>query len=407
MAPTMRPTTSDPTLTPSARPFSSPSSSPTDRPTASPVFNKFFCGKDYFLAEQNCWTNDVCSATVPCTKPGEECFIISAERCMSAEPTGAPTGPGPRPSASPTRSAAPTSSPTDSLGPTASPTDSPSRSPIVNTNFCGANYFDAKDNCAETLPCPSGVGCPAGMNCFPGIACAPLAGEGPPSDAMAVMDEGNSPTKSPVTWLQALGVGTAKPTLNNKFCGLNPQDAAERCMTTGVPCPDGVSQGVCFGGQSCFPVPGGCGATTGSDDGATMTTGDATTGGDDGMAAWPPADPQTQPATTPAPVEDAPLQKAPAPSPEQMGAAFNPDATSFCGSDYKDASEYCYERFACPSNSNAECPGDQTCYPGIQFCQSPPPTTSTAPTNGPPPPPAPPSMAAGGPATANSALEGP
>jgi len=392
------PTSPPPTQSPSS---ATPSYNPTEHPTQSPVYNVYFCGETYLLAEENCWTAELCSLTNPaCSKPGEDCYGISLPRCLSPAPTDAPTGPGPRPSASPTVSPAPTPKPTLSMSPTKSPTPSPSKSPVVNVLFCGETYNEAVENCSEATACPSGVGCPGTMQCYNGIMCpATMASSEPnlttdqmttPADGSSTTLEsdptvltpangaalGGTPTKSPANWLQMLGL-TAAPTPNMRFCGFNRQDAADRCATT-IPCPNGISQGVCPDGQTCFPIQAVCAGIplggTGDDEAFLSLQGSVggATGSDDGTIV---SDVITMP-PTPAPSSFLP------PSPTDPPVhRFDPSVTSFCGDDYNDALENCYANKGCPTNSNAECPSGQTCYPGITGCTTPPPTMSQMPTN--------------------------
>lgn len=337
---------SDPTLFPS-----------TALPTKSPIYNRFFCAQTYALAESECFTNEPCGpGGAGCSNPEEQCYGISLERCLSPAPTGTPTGPGPRPTRSPTVSPVPTVTATISHMPTDSPTDSPSKSPVVNTQFCGATYSEAETGCSEQTACPSG-GCPGGQMCFTGIVCPATAPAPTPVSPGATADptpgqpSGGtifSPTSSPMTWWENIGIGgpasptvPAPPTLppvapqtNERYCGLSAADAAESCAFR-TPCPNGMS-GVCDLGQTCFNIPVPCG-TVGGGDGATTT---------------PPPLPTVE---------------------------YDITSPNFCGTDYNDAAAFCYERVPCPSGFNDVCPFGQECFP-VSRCESPPPTTSPAPT---------------------------
>ena len=131
--------------------------------------NRFYCGGNYTQASKNCYTNTPCPTGAPGTCPiGEVCY--SGIVCI-APPTISPTSsiqptPGvtsPKPSASPS-SSQPTGSPVLSLGgpgnietpqgDAASPTASPTATIIENQFYCGANYTNAEENCAEAVKCP-------------------------------------------------------------------------------------------------------------------------------------------------------------------------------------------------------------------------------------------------------------
>ena len=403
--PTTSPTTSAPT---------------TPVPTKSPVYNRFFCGETYQLAEANCMTAEPCPSGSGCSKPGESCFGISTERCVSSSPTLTPTDSGPQPTDSPTKSVAPTPEPVPTVSPiteapvvnsmycgasymaalatcmdptmacptggcpnglncyagiecvtdapTVAPTDSgpqptdspttssaptmkpvtgtpttkpspaPSKSPVVNTLFCGTEYGEAEANCSNLTACPSGT-CPSGMTCYAGIQC-PATASISAEDSIGSLSFGSgststtpAPSPPPQSWLGVLGLS---PGTEEKYCGLTPEDAANRCMTT-TPCPDGKSDG-CLSGQSCFTIPQSCAsmqAAAGNQVGAGMQ-GDAA---DQGGVNMSPSTPQ--------------------PSNAQWVANTS---TSFCGSNYNDALRNCFITTACPTGFNDECPTGEGCF---------------------------------------------
>ena len=205
----------------------SPTNPITFTPTMAPSYNTFFCGETYEIAAANCWTADPCPSGT-CSNTGEQCYGISAERCLSPAPTGAPTVAGTEPTTSPTSSL-----PTPA---TASPsTSSEDTVEVVNTDlFCGMYYEDAMSSCSQATRCPSGVGCPTGMSCFTGISCAALL---PPTTASPL-------TPPPVP-------------LTQRYCGASLEDATSLCATK-TSCHDGNTQ-VCPFGETCFDIEEPCG----------------------------------------------------------------------------------------------------------------------------------------------------
>ena len=325
-------------------------------PSNAPIYNQFFCGIDYQTAESDCFKAEACPSG-SCSKPGEQCFGISAERCISRAPTSPPTVAGPQPSANPTLTSLPSMFPS-TIVPTAV---------VVNTMFCGADYDDATLSCSETgRACPTGSGCPPGLMCYAGITCVPPL---PPSSAaptlltagagtatalstspvttspvttssaapiILTVGTGSTSTISPTTLFDKLiGEGNTTPPpvpLIQRYCALSLDDANNFCAVK-MPCHDGSSL-VCSleAGESCFEIEGQC------------------NGG--------------------APTVTVTLQPAAAPV-----APFDPDNTFYCGTDYDDAVMNCYNTTACPQGGQDECPMGMTCYP-IVTCQTPPPVPS-------------------------------
>eukprot|EP00581_Thalassiosira_minuscula_P007928 CAMPEP_0183711656 /NCGR_PEP_ID=MMETSP0737-20130205/7117_1 /TAXON_ID=385413 /ORGANISM="Thalassiosira miniscula, Strain CCMP1093" /LENGTH=942 /DNA_ID=CAMNT_0025940223 /DNA_START=236 /DNA_END=3064 /DNA_ORIENTATION=- len=386
--PTVEPSISPyPSASPSTKPSLMPSYPPTERPTGSPVYNIYFCGKTWELAEENCWTAERCPSGWGCSNPDETCYPINAQRCLSPAPTDSPTGPGPRPSASPTSSSAPSDSPSASKEPTFSPTARPTDAPVVNTNFCGSlnNYNDAFEKCSERTACPD-YNCPNGMTCYTGITCpAMMQSQSNPNFILGPPPTTPPPTPKPTwfnnpspSWTEDIGLTTApalSPT-NMNFCGFNLQDAEDRCAET-TPCPDGKSLNVCEGSQTCFRIFRPCGFSPPAD----VSTLGGSQEGSQGSSQEIGQDSNTimsisQPITTPPALMTPPPSTSPTNKPV---IAFNPSATRFCGSDYFDALNYCYERMPCAAASDV-CPVGQTCF-GVPNCETPPPTLSMVPTN--------------------------
>jgi hypothetical protein len=334
-------TSTNQTMTPSesaAITSSNPTTSPstampiTSAPSASPIYSTFFCGETYELAEANCWTAEPCPSGSGCSKAGEDCYGISADRCYSAAPTESPTGPGPRPSTSPSVTAAPSDIPSSSTIPTMLPTLSPSASPIVNTFYCGMDYETAATNCASATPCPSGT-CPSGMTCFGNIQCATAS----PSSVTVTIA---SPAPSvPSLTITPDTVTTAPASLSGPSSSMPPywEEIADETTTS---------------------------------QNTTVTSAPAT----------------SAPATS-APVTSVPAEGMNSPKPSSSGTNaptskqvdFDPNNTFYCGDDYNDAYTNCYTQVACPSGAKEECPTGQSCFP-IASCSTPSPAASVGPT---------------------------
>jgi hypothetical protein len=348
-APTTSPNSTSPTMMTIA-PYTSPtttiapSASPaTIAPSASPVYNIYFCGETYEVAEANCWTAEACPSG-SCSTAGEQCFGIGVERCISRAPTGPPTVAGPRPSASPTVSPLPTTPP--SIYESSAPTKE-----VVNTYFCGMDYDDATASCSEATGCPTGGGCPNGMNCYTGILCpAMIIATPPPTTFWTTIVGGGGTTHPPVPLIQ-------------KYCGADLEDATSLCAYK-IPCHDGNTL-VCPFGETCFEIAGQCGEVEG--------------------ASAPTAAGSRQPNTTnPAPGSRQPSALIPAasmipaasvPSISPMGEVFDLNRDR-CGDNYEDAAMNCRDRLACTLGAQDECPTGQTCYPVI-ICETPPPSPTS------------------------------
>lgn len=290
--------------------------SPTAKPTASPVYNRFFCGATYNDAEANCVTAQPCPSGF-----ATDCDEPGAA-CfgITAERclSGAPTGAPTGAGPQPSISPTVSSAPT---GETRVPSAAPTKVPTENVFYCGMTFELAQSNCSEETACPTGAGCPGGMLCYNGITCSAQT---------------TAPSPAPTPTMQGIfgtGAPTKKPTLPvfEKYCGFSVDDAASNCETA-VACPDGLSS-VCPSGQTCFPIPEAC---------------------------WRPVDPD-------------------APTPTDAPIAFDVSSPNFCGADFNDALDNCYQRTPCPTGFADECPGEQGCYP-VSECVAPEPATSPSPT---------------------------
>ena len=129
--------------------------------------NLFFCGETYELAQQNCFTAVPCPAGGGCPA-NQACFGIQSE-CKSPEPTLSPSAMAGDANTNLTLGDLVTTPDdgTPALS-TAAPslstvTSAPTKAPIVNTRFCGANYTDALQGCGFDRACPGGFECPSGQ----------------------------------------------------------------------------------------------------------------------------------------------------------------------------------------------------------------------------------------------------
>merc|ERR1712127_165891 len=332
---------SAPTGSPSTRPGPT-----TFAPTRSPVFNKFFCAKDYQLAEENCWSAEPCPTGI-CTDPSEQCFGISAEKCLSQEPTMSPT----------------------TAPPTGSPVPNPTSSPVVNTYFCGNTYVEANESCSEATACPS-LTCPDGLTCFAGIEC-PVSDAGLP---LSDLTQSTTTSTTPqLTWAQLIsppqsntqqgepapGASSAavpassqqllglpaQLSKNDKYCGMSFDDATEHCATAD-PCPENVG---CGPGQGCFTLPEGC-SSLDSDGGSASELGEPAPGA---SSAAIPSSSGSDPAS----------------KQNNSQQAHHNHYTSFCGNDYNDAVNNCFNNDPCPSMYSEECPSGQKCFPIGGICE--------------------------------------
>jgi len=279
----------EPPTTDTTTPVPTPSNS-SDVFTSAPVYNRFFCGATYELAEKNCLTAQPCPTQVGCSVPGEACFGISMERCMSSSPTGSPSGPDPTMSPKPTQ-------------------PSETKAPSANTFYCGANYTDAISQC---VACPSGFAteCPDGMSCFNGVQCS--------SSTLA-------PTPGSTTLDEATTTLATDPVVAT--------DETTTLATNGV----SVGSASSIGGGDDLPEVLCCAGPNCPDD------------------STPCADLVAE------------------------SIDFDPSNTLYCGVDYNDAKDNCYERTPCPSGFATDCPDDQSCFP-VTSCETPPPTVSASPT---------------------------
>jgi len=169
------------------------------------------------------------------------------------------------------------------------------------------------------------------------------------------------------------------PSTNRNYCGTSQKDAQKRCAMA-IPCPDGIDI-VCLKDQECYQISGPCNAASqGNFNSETIAS----------------------------PISPAPIQTTPSPSISPTDnptdwRTFDRNTTHFCGIDYEDVVKNCYKNRPCPTETDGECPGNQTCFLDIAFanenCNTPQPTTSLTPsyyvvTDGPTPSPttAPPTM---------------
>lgn len=208
----------------------------------------------------------------------------------------------------------------------------------------------------------------------PGVTAAPVV----PAAITA------APSASPVT-----ASPSGSPVINTSFCGVDYTDASENCSAErgcpgGFECPSGET---CFAGITCaatagedvsgldvpimesVPTASPGGGTSAPSSGGTLMG--SVTGTSSGSVA----------ASTFVSTPDA-GKNVTAAETNVTESVFDPNITSYCGTDYNDAQDNCYKATQCPGNSNAECPMGQTCFPGIVGCAAPEGTMAPSPTMG-------------------------
>lgn len=374
----------------------------------------FVCGSDYADAQDNICTNESCSTVNECKIGG--CYAMSYVDCSATTTTEAP----PATASKTDNEADVTSIPAVPETPAPSLSFAPTKAPIVNTLFCGADYNDAIDNCWSAVPCPGGVNteCPSGQECYPiGAECVspeptaePTVTGPQPTDSPTIT---SSPTFTPtISHEPTTASPTAAPVVNTNFCGDKYMLALENCSES-TSCPTGICPGsqICYTGIACANPPTVDSTPNPPNDIATnapiATPGaeavpaqpapvpsPATTAATDSPVAadGQPGDLTSNPTTfwsmiagglaeskkTSSPVASPPgLTSSPVPpTPNPTRKAFDPSVTHYCGTDYTEAVAGCYTANPCPSMSNAECPGGTTCYE-VGICPIPPPTTSS------------------------------
>lgn len=137
-----------------------------------------YCGLSLQDAQDRCAVNNPCpdGRSDNCLA-GQTCFPIPS-MCMSGDFPNPPIVPGEvTPSV-----AAPLDTPSPSVKAAFDPT---------NTQFCGADWYDALDNCYRQRPCPNGTPseCPAGQGCYSGITNCQTPPPSIPAPAASPMQE--------------------------------------------------------------------------------------------------------------------------------------------------------------------------------------------------------------------------
>lgn len=263
-----------------------------------------------------------------------------------------------------------------------------------NTLYCGSDYEDARANCYTNFPCPNGAQeeCPFGQSCFPISGCQAPTTPAPVTPAPTPPTAPMGATSPPTTaWEGFVGVTPpappTPPPVNNRYCGKSSEDAADRCNPARA-CPDGMSTN-CEIGEVCFPIDPNlalaCTAVTAPQPTPPAAMPIQPTMPSDGTIIQPiqptmPSDGTTvvepTPPTVIVPPPPTPSFAAPSNPPTTAKPVFDPNNTLYCGSDYNDANDNCYDRTPCTTKS--DCPNGENCFT-VPDCQTPPPVTATTP----------------------------
>jgi len=208
--------------------------SPTVSPA--PTTNRNYCGVSQEEAQERC------AITIPCPDGlnstclyGQACFRITGPCDATSDGIASGYTPVTNPSTAPMWK---TPSPTDP------PTDSPSEPHAYDPNaidFCGTDYWDARDNCHKNKVCPGGdEECPSGQRCFPGMDKCTTSS---PTMSVAPTDRvtTDNPTASPTVALPTTGP-TDSPTDGVDFDIFN--GGCNQLLVSGVFLPGLVMGGV-------------------------------------------------------------------------------------------------------------------------------------------------------------------
>ncbi|KAL9189137.1 hypothetical protein ACHAXT_011627 [Thalassiosira profunda] len=186
--------------------------------------------------------------------------------------------------------------------------------------FCGISWNDASDNCSVERHCPSGEDdeCPGDEECYSFLGCNYVDLIGGPAGAASLNSGGGNPDR----------LDGDHPSRTN-FCGYGWENANTGCDEDHW-CPSGADAD-CPSGMTCYA------GTECKYDADLVPTGS----------------PSEKPTGAPSP---API-------------VYNTKAnTSFCSDKWEDARNTCRIASHCPSGSDADCPGTQTCYSWMTPC---------------------------------------
>jgi len=275
------------------------------RATLSPIpyddeMNYKFCGETW--GDANTCQKRWCGNDASSCPPGQSCFADTECNILDRDPTDPPV-----------------------------PTITPTYAPVMyndtsNTNFCGATYLAAVDDCSVETHCQSGehTECGGGY-CWPGVSCNIV-------DML---------TSMPTTFTATPTIDSERPTLspvvydlpqNFRFCGTSWAEASASCTEEGdanpMWCPGG-SDDECDDGATCWAD--------------TMCNGLDLT-----------APPSTQPVIMPPSAQPtgSPISEA-----DQLKINIR-----FCGISYQNALEQCSIETHCPSGQHVECPDGGYCW---------------------------------------------
>jgi len=348
--------------------------------------NSFYCGSNYTDATDNCYVRTPCPTGAPGVCPG-------GGTCYGGVTCIAP------PTISPTSSTAPTtgaSSPRPFVSPSsADPTVSPVESGLVNVEditlsptgekleasfYCGIDYEAAARGCGEAVKCPGGQEeCPEDEVCYflTGVVCPTPPPSLKPSESPSTMSSSVS-ISSPILGETVV----SPPTLTRtSLCGTDFLETSVNCRSA-VPCTrrsDCAYLGIEF---TCFSVICGDPPVVAVDKPLSTETTPPPSGrlfGNLGLTKEPTPGPTFGPTTR---IPTATPTSTPSSRPTK--APFDFSNLAYCGANYTDAEENCYNvNTPCPTGAPETCPDGHSCYAGI-MCNAPPTTSpTTSPTKGP------------------------
>lgn len=266
-------------------------------------------------------------------------------------------------------------------GMSGSPTPNPTENNVANNFYCGEEYFTTVSGCNEAVKCPGGNDdCPDGQTCFAGVDCTlpPTTPSDMPSDSPSSI---SSVSQSSFSILGDGAAGTPAAA-NTNFCGTEFFDTLANCQDA-QPCPGPNGNDLCtilgvdftcFSNVACDIEP----STILTSPGNTVPTAPPAEFWLSSLGITKsPTGLETSPPTTTAVPTSSPSSLRP------TGAPFAFSNTYYCGANFTDAQDNCYnDNIPCPTQSPSVC-GGGTCYGGIT-CTAPPTALPTStPTPGP------------------------
>jgi len=253
-----------------------------------------------------------------------------------------------------------------------SPTQNPAENKANDDFYCGEAYFTTVSGCNEAVKCPGGNDdCPDGHTCFAGVDCT-LPPTLSPSDMPSNSPSSVSSASQSSSIFFGDGAGTPAAA-NTNFCGTEFFATKANCQDA-VPCPGPDGNDLC----TILGVDYTCFSNVVCDGKPSLIAGGT-------LPTPPPAGSWLSNLGITKSPTGAETTSVPTGSPS-LRATEAPFAFSnnfYCGANFTDAQENCYNyNTPCPTQSPSVC-GGGTCYGGIT-CTAPPTASPTSsPTPGP------------------------